>query len=521
MTPRGKRKGAADIYPSDWRATSENGRINRVEQRMSERVAIIGAGVAGLATALALNRRGIGVVLVERDAEPPDIPAEDAFIRWSRPGVPQFRHAHLFLGRLQSIVRDAYPDLHAALLRAGLELSTLEEVLPPSHAGIERIPGDEHLVHYWGRRATFEYVLRRYVGELPGVLFIHSARVNGLITDTDGRSVRVRGLELTQNGTPQRVDASFVVDASGKRSKAPDWLRALGVGVDVDYKPSNFVYACRHYRLKDPHKEPPRREGGGNFDYLGYATFYAEHGHYAITFGCPVDEKELAAAIHRNEGFEALIDGLPVLKHWTSQSDVMTKVLGAGRFENRWTRYGTRRKKELLGFFAVGDSHFETNPMYGRGCTTAFLQAETLGDVLSSEPDARKRARDYAARVRKHLQTPFDLSVATDKMYHMRARLARGLPVSLGARFLNYAYETAWLPAVHSSPIVAREMIRAMQMRDVSPLGERLAVIAEILRAGLRTALRRSRVPLLPPAPPRNVLLDSLPPAAPERAISA
>jgi flavin-dependent dehydrogenase len=352
------------------------------------------------------------------------------------------------------------------------------------------------------------------------VLFIHSARVHGLVTESDAHSVRVRGIELTQNGTKHEIDASFVVDASGKRSKSPEWLRALGVRVDVDCKPSDFVYACRHYRLKDPPNQPPRRDGGGNFDYLGYATFYAEHGHYAVTFGCPVEERELAAAIHRTESFEALIDGLPVLKHWTSQSEVTTKVLGAGRFENRWTQFCTRSKKELLGFFAVGDSHVETNPMYGRGCAAAFWQAEALAEALAAARDERVRARDFSARVRTRLKVPFDLSVGTDRMYHMRARLARGLPVSLPARFLNYAYETAWLPAVHSSPLVAREMIKAMQMRDVSPLRERLAVIAEILRAGFRTALGRKRVPLLPPPPSRNALLDSLPPPAPEGAVS-
>lgn len=477
---------------------------------MSERVAIIGAGVAGLATALALNRLGVEVVVVERDEEPPDTSPEKAFTEWSRPGVPQFRHAHLFLGRLHSILRDHYPDLHTALLGAGLELSTLEEVLPASHAGIKLIPGDEDLVHYWGRRATFEYVLRRHVGALPGVRFVHSAKVSGLVTESDARGVRVCGIEFTQNGASHKIDASFVVDAAGKRSKSPEWLQALGVRVDVDCKPSDFVYACRHYRLKDPQNQPPRRDGGGNFDYLGYATFYAEHGHFAVTFGCPVEEQELAAAIHRTESFEALIDGLPVLKHWTSQSEVMTKVLGAGRFENRWTHFRTR-KKDLLGFFAVGDSHVETNPMYGRGCAAAFWQAETLAEVLAEGRDERTRAREFPARIRTRLKVPFDLSVATDRMYHMRARLARGLPVPLPARLLNYAYETAWLPAMHSSPLVAREMIKAMQMRDVSSLGDRLAVIADILRIGFRTALSRKRVPLLPPAPPRSVLLESLP----------
>jgi hypothetical protein len=158
--------------------------------------------------------------------------------------------------------------------------------------------------------------------------------------------------------------------------------------------------------------------------------------------------------------------------------------------------------------------------MYGRGCAAAFWQAETLAEVLAEGRDERNRAREFPARIRARLKVPFDLSVATDRMYHMRARLARGLPVPLPARLLNYAYETAWLPAVHSSPLVAREMIKAMQMRDVSSLGERLAVMAEILRTGFRTALSRKRVPLLPPAPPRSAVLDSLPSSAPERTAS-
>src|SRR5882672_6841733 len=95
-----------------------------------ERVAIIGGGMGGLAAALAFSKNEVDVVIVERDPEPPVLASpEDAFDGWARPGVPQFRHAHILLARLQTIVRDRHPDLHAELLTAGIELSSLEEMM--------------------------------------------------------------------------------------------------------------------------------------------------------------------------------------------------------------------------------------------------------------------------------------------------------------------------------------------------------------------------------------------------------
>jgi hypothetical protein len=103
-------------------------------------------------------------------------------------------------------------------------------------------------------------------------------------------------------------------------------------------------------------------------------------------------------------------------------------------------------------------------------------------------------------------------------MYHVRARIARGLPVPLPDRFISYAYDTAWMPALHRSPLVAREMVKAMQMADVSSLGRRFAVIFEILGAGFRSVLRRSRVPQLPAAS-RGEFLRDLPARPEDRAV--
>jgi hypothetical protein len=122
--------------------------------------------------------------------------------------------------------------------------------------------------------------------------------------------LQVRGLELTRAGHREELAAEVVVDASGKHTKSPEWLQALGVRVDIDNRPSGFVYACRHYRLL---RLPPslRREIGGSLDFLAYATMWSEHGSYALTLVCPVDDKELGETIRRAEGFEALCDQLP------------------------------------------------------------------------------------------------------------------------------------------------------------------------------------------------------------------
>lgn len=474
------------------------------------RVAIIGAGIGGLATALALKDSGAEAVILERDPAPPDIPPERAFEDWQRPGVPQFRHAHIMLARLQTTLRDHHPALLQELLDAGLQLSTVEQVLPPTkYSGIKPEPEDRDLLHLWGRRPTFEYVIRKHVGNLPHVRFIHSAKVTSVLTETDAAHVRARGVEYTIDGEKHTLEADLVVDASGKNTKLPEQLREQGVAISMDSRPSGFVYSCRHYRLKDPHAEPPRQDGGGNLDYLGYATFYAEHGNYALTFGCPVDETELAEAIKRPDGFEALCEEFPVLRAWTHASEAKTKVLGAGRFENRWTHYRPRTGRQLVDYFAVGDSHLETNPMYGRGCASAFVQAHVLGEVFRTIQDPNQRARTYYERTFQLLNPYFELSAATDRIYHTRAKIRRGQPVPFAERALNHAYEMAWLPATYSSPLMAREFLKSVQMREPSnQLKVRLLVMLYMLRAWL-VSLFRGKAPT-PPPPPRAEFLRRL-----------
>ena len=108
------------------------------------------------------------------------------------------------------------------------------------------------------------------------------------------------------------------------------------------------MYLCRHYRLHDPEHSPPRVRTGGVLDYLGFGIFYGEAGHFSIGLAIPAEEKVLVQALKTEAGWDALCAQIPVLERWAGAARVTSKVLGAGRFENRWVDYRPRGGRRAL-----------------------------------------------------------------------------------------------------------------------------------------------------------------------------
>jgi len=468
--------------------------------------------MAGLATALSLKNGDREVVLLERDDAPPSIPPESAFESWKRPGVPQFHHTHIFLSRLRTILRDHHPEVLAELEAAGIHRSAIDQILPPSLVGRYRgEPDDDDLLHLWGRRATVEYVLRQHVGRLPNVRVVHGARVDGVEVVKENGRVRVRGVRFRQGGVDTALSAEIVVDASGARSKMPEWLRAQGVEIVTDAVPSACAYYCRHFLQRDPSTEPPRRGTGANIDYLIYGIFFAEHGSFSIAFACPEMEEELTDAVKRPDGFDHMCSRIPALAKWTGRADPTSRVLGGASLSNRWHRYPSTAATAVLGLFPVGDSHIQTNPIYGRGCSMAFVQAKALSEILATDAAPEELATRYLARVRTLLKPHFDFSRAADRAFLARARMTRGDAVSFVERAMAYLYEEAFAPIIEVDQRLAREWIKASQMREVSPpwvgalLMLRLFVLFFVLK--LTGKLKK----LAPLGPPREEMLRGLP----------
>jgi 2-polyprenyl-6-methoxyphenol hydroxylase-like FAD-dependent oxidoreductase len=453
-----------------------------------ERIVIIGAGIAGLAAALALEDAGVRVVLLERDAAPPPASPDAAFDAWARPGVPQFRMSHSLVARLAALLRAHHPEVLRELAQAGIAPCPIQLVLPSTQIdGYTPLPSDIELCHLLGRRATFECVLRRHVEGLPHVSVMQGARATGLRVDTPSPArLRVRGVEVAFGERSETIDADVVVDASGGRAPTLAWLRAHGAAIEVEEQAAEFVYFSRHYRARDVDPAALRR-AGAVLDYLWFGAFFAEHGHFSLALACPTAEAELAAMIRTPEGFDAVARSLPGVAALLDRAEPSGKVLGAGHLTNRWTHFFARNETApaITGFFAVGDAYVQTNPMYGRGCAAAFVQAHALRDALR-EADPSARARDYAGRVHAVLRPQYEFCTVADRLSAARARRARGLSMPRDMRAADYFTDRIWAPAVLESPFVAREVVRTLQMHDVSDVRTRVRVALWMLLLWMR-----------------------------------
>ena len=209
---------------------------------------VLGGGIAGLAAARLLARRHARVVVLERDRRPEVESAEEAFTGWSRPGVPQFRHSHAFLARLRVVLLAHFPDVLDRLRAAGVREFGLEELTPPAVVLRPR-DDDEDVVLLACRRATFEWALRASVAARREIELREEVAVDGLLaTPGAGGRPRVGGVRVADGSV---LPAALVVDATGRRSRAPEWLAALGAPPPWERSAETGIfYYTRFYRLR-------------------------------------------------------------------------------------------------------------------------------------------------------------------------------------------------------------------------------------------------------------------------------
>ena len=71
----------------------------------------------------------------------------------------------------------------------------------------------------------------------------------------------------------------------------------------------------------------------------------------------------------------------------------------------------------VLGFHAIGDAHTCTNPLYGRGCSLAVVQALLVADAFAAHPDdPAARALAYESGSRREVEPWYDVAVQMDEL---------------------------------------------------------------------------------------------------------
>jgi 2-polyprenyl-6-methoxyphenol hydroxylase-like FAD-dependent oxidoreductase len=478
---------------------------------VSENIVVVGSGIAGMCTALALAKRGLEVTVLERDTPPPEGDADKAFFDWPRRGAAQFRHPHAFLGLMCNLLQDNYPDLLEDFYAAGARRLEMKEMLSPELTGkYTPEPGDEKLWVMLCRRATIETVLRRYVENLPNIRIVNEITIDGVVTEPDEAGTPVvRGLKVRRDCIDEfgaEIAADLVVDASGRMTKFPRWFAELGVEIPEENDDAEIVYYTRHYRLNPGVAEPDRASSkdrsAGDLGYIKFGVFPGDAGNFAIIVCLHKSETELREAIKDGARFDAVCRSIPGLAPWLEEGKVQptTEPFGIGDIRAVWRHYVVDGRPLVKNFFAVGDAELRTNPLYGRGCSTSILHAHILADVLMASEDPVERAVAFDARTEEELRPIFTTSLTEDRNGIRRALAsAEGRLLEKPDSFKKWfatAFGDALAAAGRYNLHVLRGMMRTMNLLEkpgafLKDRRTRLIVFLYMLRGRTRNASAR------------------------------
>jgi 2-polyprenyl-6-methoxyphenol hydroxylase-like FAD-dependent oxidoreductase len=374
------------------------------------RIVIIGGGICGLGTALLLARDGHEVTVLERDADPLPASAQDAWDNWTRKGVAQFRQPHNFMPGLRLLLESEMPDIQDALARAGAMRFDLVNPLPPFLADRSPRPVDDKLWTLTARRPLGEWVFANAAQDEARVTIRRGVQVTGLLSDShaNGGPPHVTGLRTA--GEP--VHADLVIDASGRQSRSPEWLEAIGARPPYqEQEDCGFMYYTRYFRGREPERRGPVLMPVGTISVL---TLPGDNGTWSVTLFTSSGDQPLKSLRHADK-WTNTVRSLPLQAHWL-EGEPISDVLPMSGVLDRYRRFVVDGSPVATGFVAVADAWASTNPSAGRGLTVGFLHARVLRDVLRATAERpRELVEEFDRRTEVQIAPWYHSQIAVDR----------------------------------------------------------------------------------------------------------
>jgi len=459
--------------------------------------------LAGMCAARVLGDFFDTVTVFDRDRYPDDVA--------HRTGVPQSHHAHALLARGQRELERLFPGFERTLVERGAHRFDFAQGFavrrkwgwaPRCRSGLEVL---------WASRPLVESVVRERLRRHGNIALRERTTVDALRTERRDR-LHVTGVRATPKGeVPEEIAADLVVDASGRGSKAPSWLAALGLPApEEDVVEAYAGYASRFYRRPPAARRPAQWWWDGlwiegvppDFPRGGVAFPVEDHRWLVTAVGfCkdypPTDEK----------GFVEFLESLtsPLLAQAIRMCEPLGDIVPNRSTTNRFRHYESWRG-ELDGFVAVGDGVCAFNPVYGQGMSTAAVCAATLEKALhtvglSARELPKRHFRDQA----KFLSGVWNLSAGADFVWPTTVGTR-----PLGSRLFQPYFELLGESA-HCDPAVLQRITPIFHLIDDPNGAASPAVVLAVLGSTLRRRLRQLRAPVPEPGPvPPSQVADAV-----------
>lgn len=318
---------------------------------------IVGARVAGTATALGLARRGARVLLLDTATFPSD--TLSTHLLWSDALRCLDR-----LGALPEVLATGAPAIGRFRLAFGPHTNTASIPTQGAYPPLLSV-----------RRLVLDDILLRRARATPTITIREGVTVRSLLREErDGKG---QGTIVGVRGTVRDTDVEFVargrmtIGADGRHSTV---AREVGAA-EYDVVPPLMATYYRYYRGVRPLAEATLeafRDADGGFCYL----FPCDAGLWTLAVSFPQAEFDhvrrdheaaLATEIAKKDGLMERLAGAEVTAPWR----------GAGDLRNFF------RVPHGPGWALVGDAGYHRDPITGRGIADALRGAELLSAALT------------------------------------------------------------------------------------------------------------------------------------------
>ncbi|MFC4535718.1 FAD-dependent oxidoreductase [Sphaerisporangium dianthi] len=372
------------------------------------RALVLGGGLSGVLAAVALSRHVDEVTVIEGDRLP-DGPRP-------RRGLPQGQQAHMLMAGGAQALDQLLPGTTARLYAAGAHRLTMAgHILTLSGEGwFERFDHDAYLISC--SRHLIDHVVRQLAFRDDSITVIESTKVIALTGDAK----RVTGARVEHQGGEERtISADFVVDATGSRSRAPQWLADLGLPqVREEFLDAGLAYAGRWYEapaeaadgLPAVLIQPEPRSGRPGY---GAGLLPQEDGKWIV----PLIGTRGGQPPTDGDGFLEFARGVrhPLVADLIATARPIGEIRASRGLANRRRLYDRLPVPE--GFLAIGDSATVLSPNYATGMSLAALGALSLRTRLKNHGLTPGLSRQVQSDIAKLATGPWRTAIGNDRWF--------------------------------------------------------------------------------------------------------